>query len=72
MKNRNSLNGPSRIAVWWHGIASLPSDRNDQRHDALRRVWADHTMAGARGFYNPASEDHVTLALFQNWAMMPK
>jgi len=35
----------------------------------MRRVWGDHTMAGARGFYNPRSEDHATVALFQTFAV---
>jgi hypothetical protein len=38
---------------------------------ALRRVWGDHTMAAGRGFYRRSSEDHITVALFHNWALFP-
>jgi hypothetical protein len=71
MKATIPSNKPSRIAVWWHGIAALPGDRQDHSYYVLRRVWGDHTMAGARGFYNTASEDHLTLALFQIWTVIP-
>jgi len=59
------------IDLWWHGIAALPSGRHDHAYYALRRVWGDHTMAGARGFYRIGTEDNITLALFQNWALFP-
>lgn len=61
----------SEIRVWWHGLAALPSDRSDHAYYALRRVWGDHTMSGNRGFYRVGCEDHVTSALFQNWALFP-
>jgi len=61
----------NEIKVWWHGIAALPATRQDHAYYALRRVWDDHTMAGNRGFYRVGSEDHVTPALFQNWALFP-
>ena len=61
--------GPTELKVWWHGIAALPDSRHDHAYYALRRVWADHTMAGSRGFYRPRSEDHLTPALFQNFAV---
>src|SRR5689334_19786389 len=59
------------IAIWWHGIPALPADKYDQSYYALRRVWGDHTIFGARSFYRLGSEDHVTPALFQNWTLFP-
>ena len=59
------------IQVWWHGVAALPTDREDHAYHALRRVWGDHTMASGRGFYRIGSEDHIAPALFQNWAQFP-
>lgn len=59
------------IKTWWHGVAALPSGRSDPAYFALRRVWGDHTIAGARGFYRRTSEDHLTVALFHNWALFP-
>lgn len=59
------------IGVWWHGIAALPARRQDHAYHTLRRIWGDHTLAGARGFYRLGSEDHVTPAWFQNWALFP-
>ncbi|MCY4588755.1 MAG: hypothetical protein OXB98_22250 [Bryobacterales bacterium] len=61
--------GPTELKVWWHGVAALPEGPQDHAYYALRRVWADHTMAGPRGFYRPRSEDHLTPALFQNFAL---
>ncbi len=61
-----------QINAWWHGVAALPADRTDHAYHVLRRVWGDHTMAGNRGFYRTGCEDHVTVALFQNWALFPE
>lgn len=63
------MRNASDISVWWHGIPALPSGREDQTYHALRRVWGDQTIAGARSFYRVGSEDNITLALFQNWAL---
>ncbi len=52
-------------------MPALPADRTDHAYFTLRRIWADHTMAGARGFYRLTSEDHITPRLFQNWVMAP-
>jgi hypothetical protein len=60
----------NNIPVWWHGVAMLPADRNDHAYHALRRVWGDHTMASNRGFYRTGTEDHITSALFQQWALI--
>ncbi|SRR6266446_556885 len=65
------MSKPKQIQVWWHGIAALPPNSQDHTYHALRRVWGDHTMAGGRSFYQVGSEDHVTAALFQNWALFP-
>src|SRR4051794_23885032 len=62
---------PSELKVWWHGVPALPADRRDHCYYVLRRVWGDHTMAGARGFYRTGCEDHITPALFHNWALFP-
>ena len=58
----------SRFSIWWHGVPALPTSSECHEYYALRRVWGDHTMAGARGFYNPRSEDHATVNLFQTFA----
>lgn len=55
---------------WWHLVGALPVNRNDHAYYALRRVWADHTMTGARGFWNERSEDHLTVVLFQPLACL--
>jgi len=57
------------LQYWWHSIAALPETRNDHAYYALRRVWGDHTITGARSFYRVGSEDNVSSALFQNWAL---
>lgn len=59
------------IAIWWHGVPALPADRQEHSYYALRRVWGDHTMAGARGFYRFGCEDHITATLFHNWTIFP-
>jgi hypothetical protein len=66
-----AMSQPREIKVWWHGIPALPAGPQDHAYHALRRVWGDHTMAGNRGFYRVGSEDHITSALFQNWALFP-
>lgn len=57
-----------KFDLWWHGVPALPISREDHDYFALRRVWGDHTMSGNRGFYNPRSEDHLTVSLFQTFA----
>lgn len=59
------------LTHWWHGVPALPSERTSRSYFTLRRVWGDHTMAGNRGFYRTASEDHITVSLFHIWAMFP-
>src|ERR1700681_2655764 len=71
MKTEGLMSKTQEIQVWWHGIAALPADRQDHAYHALRRVWGDHTIAGVRSFYRVGTEDHVTSALFQNWALFP-
>ena len=48
---------------WWHLSGTLPLSRDDHTYHVLRRVWADHTMTGARGFWATKSEDHLTTVL---------
>lgn len=55
--------------VWWQTIPALPTAPSSQAYFALRRVWGDHTIAGARSFYRLGSEDNLTPALFQIWAI---
>jgi hypothetical protein len=55
--------------AWWNVVPALPAGPSDQAYYALRRVWGDHTIAGARSFDRWGSEDNITPALFQNWAM---
>jgi hypothetical protein len=68
---------------WWTCIPALPRNRDTQAYHALKRVWFDHTIntfrevapglwqRRSRGFYTEGGEDHVTPALFQNWALFP-
>lgn len=63
--------GAGHIDVWWHGVSALPASPTDRAYFALRRVWGDHTMAGARGFYRLASEDHISTVLFHIWDLFP-
>jgi len=60
------------FAVWWHGIPALPAARDEQSYFALRRIWADQTIntsGGARSFYRWNTEDYLTPALWQTWAV---
>ena len=50
----------------------LPADQHDHAYHALRRVWGDHTMSSARGFYRTGTEDHITSTLFHQWALFPE
>ncbi len=65
------LKKPASIDVWWHAIAALPPSRENHAYHALRRVWGDHTISGPRSFYKIGTEDNLTPALFQNWAVFP-
>ncbi len=60
-----------QVHRWWHAMPALPADKTDHAYFALRRIWADHTMAGARGFHRLPCEDHITPRLFQNWMISP-
>lgn len=62
---------PAELKTWWNAIPALPIGTSDQAYYALRRVWGDHTIAGTRSFYRWGSEDNITPALFQNWAIFP-
>jgi hypothetical protein len=55
------------ISHWWKLIPALPSSASSQEYHALRRVWGDHTISGARSFYRWGTEDNLTPALFQTW-----
>ncbi len=57
---------------WWQGVPALPLSRQDHDYEVLRRVWDDHTMSGSRGFYNPRSEDHLTVSLFHGFAALSR
>ena len=48
---------------WWHLSGTLPLSREDHTYHVLRRVWADNTMTGGRGFFATKSEDHLTTIL---------
>ena len=58
--------------VWWKGIAALPLNSTTHAYFAMRRVWADQTInsaSGNRSFYRWGTEDHITVALWQNWSV---
>lgn len=57
---------------WWQVMPALPFDKDSQEYHALRRVWGDHTINTSkkgRGYYWFGTEDNLTPALFQNWAI---
>ena len=65
-------NRPSEADQWWQVMPALPVSPETQHHAALRRIWADHTIntrAKGRGYYHWGTEDHITPALFQIWAI---
>ena len=57
------------LTHWWYALPALPYSRSTHSYHALRRVWGDHTLAANRGFFNPRSEDHVTLSLFHTFSV---
>ena len=71
MKTESLRSKTQEIQVWWHGVAALPADQQHHAYHTLRRVWGDHTFSASRGFYRIGSEEHITSALFQNWALFP-
>lgn len=69
---------------WWTTLLALPTGTDTPGYAALRRVWADNTIntvfvdesgdlrsKSKRGIYRTDSEDHLMVALFENWAALP-
>lgn len=69
---------------WWTTLLALPTGTDTPGYAALRRVWADNTIntvyededgglrsKAKRGIYRTDSEDHLMVALFENWAALP-
>ena len=63
------MNKAPEADTWWKVIPALPASARDHDYYALRRVWGDHTITGARSFYRTGSEDNITPALFQTWSI---
>lgn len=60
----------SRLEYWWMGLLALPPERESHEYERLRRVWSDPT-GPSDWFANPESEVHLTVAAFENFAVLP-
>lgn len=83
VKKHNMIKDNDFLVYWWMLIPMLPSNKICWQYKVLKRIWFDHTMQkvtqdsngsvtfSGRGFNNQKSEDHLTVVLFQNWALFP-
>ena len=54
---------------WWTAIPALPAARDTMAYHRLMRVFSDHTVHTNQSAYNAASERHMIVGFFENFAV---